>query len=69
MEDSIPSTTRLFAQLGLSSAPNEIDVFIAAHKPLSANVSLYLTPRFGRLPRLNSCAAKSPKMPTGQYCH
>ena len=40
MEDSIPSMTRLFDQLGLSSQPTQIQTFIAAHKPLPAQIAL-----------------------------
>lgn len=40
MEDSIPSMTRLFDQLGLGSTPQSIESFIAAHKPLSATTAL-----------------------------
>lgn len=40
MEDSIPSMTRLFDQLGLDSAPPFIESFIAAHKPLPDSVAL-----------------------------
>lgn len=40
MEDSIPSMTRLFDQLGLPSQPARIQDFIAAHKPLDAGVAL-----------------------------
>lgn len=40
MEHSIPTMTRLFAQLGLSSTPEAIDAFVAAHGPLMANAAL-----------------------------
>lgn len=40
MEDLIPSMTRLFDQLGLSSAPATIEAFIAAHKPLPSTTAL-----------------------------
>ena len=40
MEDSIPTMTRLFDQLGLDSAPQAIQSFIAAHKPLAASTAL-----------------------------
>lgn len=40
MENSIPSMTRLFDQLGLASAPPFIESFIASHKPLPAAVAL-----------------------------
>lgn len=40
MEDLIPSMTRLFDQLGLASAPQFIESFIAGHKPLPASVEL-----------------------------
>lgn len=40
MENSIPSMTRLFDQLGLNSAPPFIESFIAAHKPLPESVAL-----------------------------
>ena len=44
MENSIPSMTRLFDQLGLPSQPAEIQSFLAAHKPLSADVTIYEAP-------------------------
>lgn len=40
MEDSIPTMTRLFDQLGLDSTPQAIQSFIAAHKPLAASTAL-----------------------------
>lgn len=40
MEDSIPTMTRLFDQLGLDSDPTSIQAFIAAHKPLAATIAL-----------------------------
>jgi len=36
--------TVLFDQLGLNSAPNEIDAFIARHKPLSSEIALAKAP-------------------------
>ena len=40
MEDLIPSMTRLFDQLGLDSAPQFIESFIASHKPLPETIAL-----------------------------
>ena len=40
MEDSIPSMTRLFAQLGLGATPQDIDDFIVGHRALPAHVAL-----------------------------
>jgi hypothetical protein len=40
VEDSIPTMTRLFDQLGLDSEPTSIQAFIAAHKPLAATTKL-----------------------------
>jgi len=40
VEDSIPSMTRLFDQLGLGSAPQFIEAFIASHKPLPETIAL-----------------------------
>ena len=40
MEDSIPTMTRMFDQLGLNSEPHSIQAFIAAHKPLAATTAL-----------------------------
>lgn len=40
MEYSIPSMTRLFAQLGLRSSQVDIDAFISAHRPLSPDTDL-----------------------------
>lgn len=40
MEVSIPSMTRLFDQLGLSSDTPTIDAFIALHNPLPETIML-----------------------------
>jgi len=40
MEDSIPSMTRLFEQLGLSSGPADIAEFILRHGPLHSKFEL-----------------------------
>lgn len=40
MEHEFPSMTLLFSQLGLQSAPQDIEAFIAARSPLSPQVSL-----------------------------
>ena len=40
MEQAIPSMTLLFSQLGLRSAPQDIDAFIAANRPLATGVLL-----------------------------
>ena len=44
MENSIPSMTRLFDQLGLPSQPAEIQSFLAAHRPLQQDVMLSEAP-------------------------
>lgn len=41
MELSQHTMTHLFAQLGLASEPPAIEAFIAAHRPLPANVALH----------------------------
>ena len=44
MEDSTPSMTRLFDQLGLPSRPAEIQLFFAEHRPLPEETVLFEAP-------------------------
>ena len=44
MDARLHNMSNLFAQLGLPSAPDEIDAFIAAHRPLGDGVALYRAP-------------------------
>lgn len=41
MDANLHTLSNLFAQLGLPSAPADIDAFIAAHRPLGNGVALY----------------------------
>ncbi len=41
MDTSVHTLSNLFAQLGLPSAPAEIESFIDAHRPLGNDVALY----------------------------
>lgn len=44
MDANLHTMSNLFSQLGLASGPQEIDAFIAAHRPLANDIALYRAP-------------------------
>lgn len=44
MEANLHTMSNLFSQLGLANGPQEIEAFIAAHRPLANDVALYRAP-------------------------
>ncbi|MDR0775500.1 MAG: DUF2789 domain-containing protein [Azonexus sp.] len=44
METNLHTMSNLFSQLGLPAAPEAIDEFIAAHRPLPNDIALYRAP-------------------------
>jgi hypothetical protein len=44
MEANQHTMANLFSQLGLANGPQDIDAFIAAHRPLANGIALYRAP-------------------------
>jgi hypothetical protein len=44
MEANLHTMSNLFSQLGLANGPQDIDTFIAAHRPLANEIALYRAP-------------------------
>lgn len=64
MEANQHTMANLFSQLGLANGPQDIDAFIAAHRPL-ANGIPFTGHRSGILPSAISSRRRSSTMPTG----
>ena len=44
MDANLHTMSNLFSQLGLASAPPDIEAFITAHRPLANEIALYRAP-------------------------
>lgn len=44
MEANLHTMSNLFSQLGLANGPQDIDAFIATHRPLANEIALYRAP-------------------------